>query len=39
MTELKEEIGIITIIVGGSNISFTIMDRITRQNINKEIKG
>ena len=38
MTELKGEIGIFTVIVGGFNISFTIMDRITRQNISKEIK-
>lgn len=39
MTELKGEIGIITIIVGGFNISFTIMDGITRQNISKGIKA
>ena len=38
MTDLKGEIGIFTVIVGGFSISFTIMERITRQNISKEIK-
>ena len=39
LTELKEEIDSSTIILGDFNTLHTVMDRITRQKISKEIKN
>ena len=38
LTELKEEIDNSTVVVGVLKIPFSIMDRMTRQKINKEIE-